>query len=253
MSSLLVKALTSTREEIAAKKMKEGVSSKFWPCRIEKLTSLNVERKRRIQCLGQHILDSRPDLDLEDLDPERKVLERKSKHFGERVVLHLGLVSKLSEKMERESLLDSTGSSSSLSSVAFGDPGLHELGNLTLLVEPEGIGSQHRSREGTKRTGTNLISLCFPLSITQTMSGMVTPVSAMLVEMTILRTPGGGLLKTAAWPSDETLRGRRGAVSFVREGDLHSRKRGGRLTSSAAGRSQSFQRFRRRRGLARGR
>jgi hypothetical protein len=41
--------------------------------------------------------------------------------------------------------------------------------------------------------------------MTQTQSGIVTPVSAMLVAMTILRTPGGGVLKTALWPSEDTL------------------------------------------------
>ena len=36
------------------------------------------------------------------------------------------------------------------------------------------------------------------------MSGIVTPVSARLVETTILRTPGGGRLNTAAWSSFDT-------------------------------------------------
>lgn len=49
--------------------------------------------------------------------------------------------------------------------------------------------------------------------MTQTQSGIVTPVSAILVAMTILRTPGGGVLKTALWPSDDTLQAARKSQS----------------------------------------
>ena len=38
----------------------------------------------------------------------------------------------------------------------------------------------------------HLFSLTFPESMTKTTSGMVMPVSAMLVARTILRTPSGG-------------------------------------------------------------
>ena len=83
---------------------------------------------------------------------------------------------------------------------------------------------------------------------------MVTPVSAMLVEMTIFRTPGGGLLKTAACPSDETLRveeriGETRQIGF----DEMERRCEIRRTSSEEGKLQSFQRSRRRRGLGEGR
>lgn len=42
------------------------------------------------------------------------------------------------------------------------------------------------------------ISLCLPESITAVISGMVTPVSAIFVETTILRTPGGGTYRIGA-------------------------------------------------------
>jgi len=102
-----------------------------------------------------------------------------------------------------------------------------------------------------RERATDLISRCFPLSITQTISGMVTPVSAMLVEMTIFRTPGGGLLKTAACPSEETLRKER--EETCQNGFHEFKGRETKLTSSEEGRLQSFQRFRRLRGLAEGR
>lgn len=253
MSSLLVRALTSTREAIAAKKRKEGVSSKFWHCRVEQLTSLNVERKRRVQSLGQHILDGRTDLDLEDFNPEGEVLEGQPKHLWEGVVLHLGFVPKLSEEMKRESFLDSTSSSSPLSSVTLGDPGLDELGNLTLLVEPEGMRSQLRSREGTKKDGN-------------------VPHLSMLSAVDYADDVGDGDSRLGDVGRDDDLADSRrrvvedggltlgrdtgrkqGRVSFFCEGVIHSRKKGKRLTSSAAGKSQSFQRFQRRRGLAGGR
>lgn len=46
------------------------------------------------------------------------------------------------------------------------------------------------------RFSSKRISRCLPESITQVMSGIVTPVSARLVEMTIFLTPGGGTLNT---------------------------------------------------------
>ena len=52
---------------------------------------------------------------------------------------------------------------------------------------------------------SNLISLCLPVSMTQVMSGIVTPVSAMFVASTILRTPGGGTRNAACWSSLEMV------------------------------------------------
>ena len=102
----------------------------------EQLTSLDVERQRRIQSSRKNVFDARPDLDLENLDPKSQILERESKHLRKRMILHLSLVSKLGEEMERESLLNSTSSTSSLSSVTLRDPGFDQLGDLPLLVEP---------------------------------------------------------------------------------------------------------------------
>ena len=48
----------------------------------------------------------------------------------------------------------------------------------------------------------NLFSLALPVSMTKTTSGMVMPVSAMLVAMTILRHPGGGTSNASLWSCD---------------------------------------------------
>jgi len=62
------------------------------------------------------------------------------------MILHLRLVSKFGKEMERKSFLNSTSSSSSLSSVTLRDPGLDELGNLPLLVES--VGKKRRQKGG---------------------------------------------------------------------------------------------------------
>ena len=48
------------------------------------------------------------------------------------------------------------------------------------------------------------ISFTFPASITNTTSGIVIPVSAILVAMTILRTPEGGISNAELWFSDDS-------------------------------------------------
>ena len=100
------------------------------------LTSLDVERQRRVERPGQHVLDRASDLDLENLDPQRQILERQPEHLGQRVVLHLRLVPELGKQVERHTLLHSTRSSPSLGSVRLGDPRLDQLRDLSLLVEP---------------------------------------------------------------------------------------------------------------------
>lgn len=62
-------------------------------------------------------------------------MERKTKHLWERVILKLGLVPKFREEMERESFLNTTGTSPTLGGIALGNPCLDKLGDLSLFVE----------------------------------------------------------------------------------------------------------------------
>lgn len=51
---------------------------------------------------------------------------------------------------------------------------------------------------------THLFSLAFPESMTKVTSGIVMPVSAMFVAMTIFRVPDGGTVKAADWSDDDS-------------------------------------------------
>jgi hypothetical protein len=83
----------------------------------------------------------------------------------------------LREEMEAQALLNSARPTSSLSCVTLRHICLHETAELAFLIEPE----RCMRKCADARQRTYLISLCFPESITQVMSGMVIPVSAMFV------------------------------------------------------------------------
>lgn len=110
--------------------------------KIREPTPLDVQGEGRVQRLGQDLLDRSAHLDLEDLDAQGKVLERQTKHLGQRVVLHLRLVSELGEEVECQPFLYSTCTSTTLSCVALGDPGLDKLGDLPFLVESGSEGAE---------------------------------------------------------------------------------------------------------------
>lgn len=74
---------------------------------------------------------------LEDLDSQRKILQRESKHLWKRMILKLGIVLELREKVEGETFLNSTGSTTSLGGVTFGNPALDEFRDLSFFVESE--------------------------------------------------------------------------------------------------------------------
>jgi hypothetical protein len=138
MSSLAVNALTSTRLETAAERRQlfQRVSTRLARGRQVRRTPLNVERERRVERLGEDLLDRAAHLDLEDLDAERQVLERQPEHLWQRVVLHLSVMPELSKQVECEALLDATGPAPALGGVALRNPSLDELRNLSLLVKP---------------------------------------------------------------------------------------------------------------------
>jgi hypothetical protein len=86
---------------------------------------------------------------------------------------YLLIMSRLSEQMECQTLLYTTGSSSPLLGIVLRDRDFHQTRQLTPFVIPRRQHSHHNV--------SYLISLCLPVSITQVMSGIVTPVSAMFV------------------------------------------------------------------------
>jgi hypothetical protein len=79
--------------------------------------------------------------------------------------------------METQPTLHSTGASSSLGSVAFGNKCFHKAAYLSLLIKS----NKYVRKANGMICKTNLISRYFPVSITQVMSGIVIPVSAMFV------------------------------------------------------------------------
>lgn len=103
---------------------------------------MDVQGEGRVQRLGQDLLDRSTHLDLEDLDAQGKVLKRQTQHLGQRVVLHLRLVPELGEEVERQPFLHSTCTSTTLSCVTLGDPGLDKLGDLPFLVESGSEGAE---------------------------------------------------------------------------------------------------------------
>ena len=84
------------------------------------------------------------------------------------------------EEMEAESRLHTPGSTATLCSVTLRDVSLDKSTDLSLLVEPARE-VQHANK--LARGPSYLISRCLPESMTQVMSGMVIPVSAMFVAM----------------------------------------------------------------------
>lgn len=125
------------------------------------------------------------------------------------------------KKMETKTRLYSSSSSPPLSGIATSNIRFDESAYLPLFIKSVSLISIIYICE---RIYTNLISRCFPVSITQVMSGIVIPVSAMFVAisriyyfnsyllrisvhspMTIFRTPGGNKSKTAAWFSLEIM------------------------------------------------
>jgi len=80
--------------------------------------------------------------------------------------------------MEAKAVLDASGSSSALCSIALGYECLDEFTELPLFVEPVEC---HFYKYPSNGAIAYLISRCFPESMTQVMSGMVIPVSAILV------------------------------------------------------------------------
>ena len=150
------------------------------------------------------------------------------------MVLHLSVVPQLGEEVEGEALLDTTGPTAALGGVALGDPRLDELRDLSLLVESAQRAGCQSGRRLYRLQLPHLISRCLPESMTQTQSGIVTPVSAMLVAMTTLRTPGGGVLKTALWPSEETLQDGRARCGQRKSG---ARRAGGRAHLECSGKT----------------
>jgi hypothetical protein len=91
---------------------------------------------------------------------------------------YLCVVTNFSEQVEAQSTLYSSSTSTPLSSIAFGNECFHKAADLSLLVESTNISDGYIKRHLLK---TNLISRYFPVSITQVISGIVMPVSAILV------------------------------------------------------------------------
>ena len=83
--------------------------------------------------------------------------------------------------MEAQSCTDTTRTTASLGSVASCYECFDQSTQLLLLVKPEDMNKKIISIIPVSDVFTHLISRCFPESITQVMSGIVIPVSAILV------------------------------------------------------------------------
>jgi hypothetical protein len=75
------------------------------------------------------------------------------------------------EQMEAQPVLYTTCTTTSLSSVTFGNERFHKSAELALLVESENGQGKHSKKE----VCTYRISLCLPVSMTHVISGMVIP------------------------------------------------------------------------------
>ena len=92
------------------------------------------------------------------------------------------------EEMKAKTLLDTTCSASTLLGVGSRDEGFDQPRQLSSLVES----TETSAKQDKWEQHSDLISLCFPVSMTHVTSGMVMPVSAMFVARTTFLTPCGG-------------------------------------------------------------